>query len=395
MTVRPPALVRAQQAFVSKHGRPASWAGIAPGRVNLIGEHTDYNNGFVLPIAIDRTCVVAAAPAKDEAHCQVYAADMDRMWVYPRGRSLMELLNKPGDFARGGWESYVAGVLHFVGHAGGWGGKRSLPDLDLAIASDVPLGSGLSSSASLEVAVAAAITHPNEMERRQMALLCQRAEHEFAGVPCGIMDQFISAVGRRDHAFLIDCRSNQAKPLPMPSDVTVVIANSGVRHALAGGEYAVRRAGCIVAAQKLGIQTLRDGRIDVLGIPSLTDRERRFARHVISEIARTQQAAAALEAGSMARFGELMSESHASLRDDFEVSCAELDTLVELAMECPGVWGARMTGGGFGGCIVALAERDAAENLTAHLKRGYKQRYSRECEVFATKARDGAMSVEF
>lgn len=388
MTARLPALHRAQEAFASKHGRAARWAGIAPGRVNLIGEHTDYNGGFVLPIAIDRTCVVAAAPARDEKYCHVYAADLDRMWVYPRGRSLMEMLNKPEFLPRSGWESYVAGVLHFVGQ-----GKKA--DLDLVIASDVPFGSGLSSSASLEVAVAAAVLHPTGMDKTQIALLCQRAEHEFAGVPCGIMDQFISAMGKRDHALLIDCRSNQARPVPMPPDVTVVIANSGVRHALAGGEYAVRKAGCMAAAQKLGIKSLRDGKLNVLGIPSLTERERGFARHVISEIARTQQAAVALENGNMSRFGQLMNESHASLRDDYEVSCEELDTLVELATECPGVWGARMTGGGFGGCVVALAERDAVQGLTSALKSGYKAKHSRECEVFATRASDGARSVGF
>lgn len=395
MTDRPPALVRAQEAFASKLGHTARWAGIAPGRVNLIGEHTDYNGGFVLPIAIDRTCVVAAAPAKDPNCWRAYAADLDGLCVYPRGRSLKELLNKPGYFARGSWESYVAGVVHFVGQDRREA-RNPLPDLDLVVASDVPFGSGLSSSASLEVAVAAAITHTVGglgADRRPAALLCQRAEHEFAGVPCGIMDQFISALGQRDHALLIDCQVNQARPVKIPPEVTVVIANSGVRHALAGGEYAVRKAGCVAAAQKLGIKSLRSARLDMLELPTLTDRERRFARHVISEIERTQLAAAAIEGGDLPRFGELMSESHESLRDDYEVSCPELDTLVDLAEECPGVWGARMTGGGFGGCIVALAERDAVEGLATELKRGYKAAHARECEVFATTASDGARSI--
>lgn len=380
--VQPDPLGRALEAFEVAFARRPRWAAAAPGRVNLIGEHTDYNDGFVMPIAIDRRTVTVGAPAADPSVSRLCAADLNQT-VEADLRGPI----KPADFMRGTWVSYVAGVF---------AGFSERVNIDLAIASSVPIGSGLASSAALEVAIATLLeqAHGVTLDAVAKALIGQRAEHDFAGVPCGIMDQLVSVMGRRDHALLIDCRSREATPVPMPGPdrAAIVVINTRVRHALASGEYAARRATCVAASAQLGVPSLRDA------TPEMAESRRRdlgraeflCARHVTTENARTLAAADALRSGDLAAMGRLMTESHASLRDDFRVSCAELDTAVELASGVPGVHGARMTGGGFGGCAIALCESAAVGPLTRAITVGYRKRHRRECEVFATAACGGA-----
>lgn len=382
-----PVLARAAAAFRAQFGNEPTWAAAAPGRVNLIGEHTDYNGGFVLPIAIDRVCVAVGGLNPRES--RVYTADLDRAGAFDtRAPIALKKEGAASGIERGSWLSYVAGVMAQFQRPG-WTGfsetgrghlarvevqsprnrdregaeSPAIPNLDIAIASSVPVGSGLSSSAAIEVATATLLEQALgvTLDPKSKALLCQRAEHEFAGVPCGIMDQFISVMGREHHALLIDCRSQEARPVPMPDGAVIVVMNTNIRHALAGGEYAKRRATCAAAAIKLGVRELRDADVRALSASegSLSAQETRCARHVITENTRTLAAAEALRARDLSAFGQFMLDSHASLRDDYEVSCPELDTLVELAMKVPGVFGARMTGGGFGGCAVAMTEPGA------------------------------------
>lgn len=405
-------LRRARGAFESSFGRPPRFAACAPGRVNLIGEHTDYNNGFVLPIAIDRVCVCVGDSAEEPEQSRVQASDIGGAVAFDIRAGLI-----PGagiEVVRGGsaaWASYIVGVMEQYRRAfSAESSPFSLPNLDLVVCGDVPAGSGLSSSAALEVAVATAIeamTGRWESGAGQAALaralLCQRAEHEFAGVPCGIMDQFASVSGIEGHALLLDCASLTAEAIPLPPDdsdlgAAILIANTNVRHSLAAGEYAARRDACHRAAAKLGVPSLRDAAPWGFNHPLLTEEESTCARHVITEIDRVRGAATTLLAGwrsgdwpaALAGVGALMSASHASLRDDFRVSCAELDTLVDLAMEVRGVYGARMTGAGFGGCIVALVKPSRARALAARLEDGYPRRHGRPCTVFTTRASSGA-----
>jgi galactokinase len=308
------------------------------------------------------------------------------------------------------WARYVAGVMECYRRAVvGKGRVGGLPNMDLAVCSSVPLGSGLSSSASLEVAVATALEGAlgagvAPMER---AMLCQRAEHEFAGVPCGIMDQFASVFGVAGNALLIDCREMTCAPVPLPpgkadGGAVVIVANTNVRHTLGESEYSARRAACRSAAAKLGVGSLREAGPSEFEARTLTDEESRCVRHVTGEIRRVLETSAALEEASgtgdwpaaLATVGRLMFESHASLRDDYRVSCDELDTLVELARSVPGVYGARMTGGGFGGCIVALAEPGSAPALVERLEGEYPRRHHRRCSVFEVRAADGARVID-
>ncbi|XP_053309755.1 galactokinase [Spea bombifrons] len=329
----------------------------APGRVNLIGEHTDYNGGFVLPMALPLFTAIVGSPRDDEKICIITMADgadePHRVeFEAPReGRSLT-----PGSPK---WSNYVKGVIQHY-RAG------PVPGFNAVIASNVPLGGGLSSSASLEVATYTFLQQlcPDNSDPIEKALACQKAEHTFPGVPCGIMDQFISVLGKEGHALLIDCRSLEVMPLPlMDPGLAVLITNSNVRHELTGSEYPARRRQCEEAAKILGKDTLRDANLGDLEAKkgSLSEECYRRARHVIAEIERTSKAAEALKRGDYREFGTLMVESHNSLRDDYEVSCPELDELVAIVLEIPGVYGSRMTGGGFGGCTVTLLEASAAE----------------------------------
>ncbi|HLO39448.1 MAG TPA: galactokinase [Phycisphaerales bacterium] len=396
----PPALGRARALFTSAFSAVPLHVAAAPGRVNLIGEHTDYSGGFVLPIALDRLCITALTPAASPHISRLisehapgpFHIDLRTPLSAERWRTLP---GRPAD----GWTDYVVGVLALLAaHAGSLG----LPvcNLDVAIASDVPLGGGLSSSASLEVsvAVAAAAAWGIELPGKACARLARHAEHAFAQVPCGIMDQYISAMGRAGHALLIDCRTQECEHIPMPpaDQASVLIVNSNVRHSLASGEYAQRRDACIRAATVLGLRELRDA--DERAVASSTRLLLEpdlfpIARHVVTENSRTLAAAAALQRGDLAQVGSLMHASHTSLRDDYRVSCPELDSLVEFACGHAGVFGARMTGGGFGGCMVALCHPDEADSAADEILRRYRDRHHREATAFVTTAQDGAHLV--
>jgi galactokinase len=430
------------ESFTSAFGHAPTHAAAAPGRVNLIGEHTDYNGGFVLPIAIDRVCVaVGRLCGRPGLHAVVREATQRRSVEALRGgersgpgtgfdgRATSLLPDDPRP-RPGSWESYVVGVAAGMAGAARTGRpprvdsptpKRDsgagpgpapqdaarLPGVEIALTTSVPIGGGLSSSAAVEVAVATLLEQlwDIHLDPIDKALLCQWAEHEHAGVPCGIMDQFASVLGRAGHALLIDCRSREFRHVPMPGGVgrpearttetqaAIVISNTNVRHSLASGEYAARRRACEAAAAALGVPLLRDATPESVQNSPLTDEQRRCARHVVSENARTLAAAESLARGDLAAMGRLMGESHRSLRDDLRVSCPELDTLVDLAGQSDGVYGARMTGGGFGGCIVALARPDAVPALDARLREGYRAAHGRECSVFETAASGGARAI--
>lgn len=345
---------RCVRRFIAWSGHDPMVVAAAPGRVNLIGEHTDYNDGYVLPMAIDRWCVAAGSLGEG----RVRSEDVGAETRYDP--------NHPGAAALAGqpWARYPVGILWCMseGHA-----KPNVPALDVLLTSNVPLGAGLSSSASVEIATAALVDRllSRGLSTRELAAVGRRAEHEFAGVPCGIMDQLISAAATAGSATLIDCRTLDLRPVPLPRDAAIVVADCGVRHALASGEYAARRESCKRAAAALGVASLRDAELDVLerGTANLSPTDLACARHVISENARVLRFAAAIEAGDLAAAGACMNESHDSLRDEYHVSCEELDALVRAATAIPGVYGSRMTGGGFGGCTVSLCRRDVAPDV--------------------------------
>ncbi|MFM7206780.1 MAG: galactokinase [Planctomycetaceae bacterium] len=326
--------------------RQSDFTVFAPGRVNLIGEHTDYNDGFVLPCAIDRGLTISVR-ARPGAEC-LLASDRG-------GDPLAIDLTRPLLAGRSDWGRYVAGVLAGFQRLG-W----TIPGFEASIAATLPAGGGLSSSAALEVGIATVVETlcGRSLEPAEKALLCQRAEHEFAGVPCGIMDQFAVTLARPGCGLLIDCRSREVAHVPIAADVAVLVIDSGVKHALADGGYAARRRECESAARTLGVATLRD--VPLAEWPAaagrLTDPERRRARHVVAENDRVQAFAAAAARHDWPAAGRLMIASHASLRDDFEVSCPELDAICAAADGVAGMYGCRMTGGGFGGCAVALVD---------------------------------------
>jgi galactokinase len=356
----------------------------APGRVNLIGEHTDYNDGFVLPAAIQLQTTVGVAPRMDqrlvlfsENYSEQVELDLAELPAVPRRH----------------WSDYVVGVARKLVER-----EIRLRGASVLIDGDVPEGAGLSSSASLEVAVCQAfleVAH-EKMEGREMARLCQRAENEFVGARCGIMDQFVSVHGRKDHALLLDCRSLEYRHQPIPEEVRLVICNTMVRHSLAGGEYNQRRRECEMAAEFFsgvvpGVKALRDVSIEDFEKHSaaLPETIRKRSRHVITENTRAIEAADALARQDVARFGQLMRESHASLRDDFQVSCRELDMMVELAGQIDGVYGARMTGGGFGGCTINLVRSDSVDAFEAKVTEGYEKATGQRPEIYVCTAADG------
>ncbi len=359
-------------AFTQRFGQPPTRIARAPGRVNLIGEHTDYNDGFVLPMALDRATFVAARPRTDRL-VRVYSANLDE-------EDLFDLDSINRDPQRQ-WVNYVRGVAR-----GLLARDLTLRGADLLIESDVPTGGGLSSSAALEVAVGYTFQLLNNINLlgEELALLAQGAEHTFVGVKCGIMDQLIAALGQAGHALLIDCRDLSYQLVPVPNQARVVVCDSGVRHQLASSEYNQRRAGCEEAVRLLrpalgNIQALRDVRpVDLAEHGHRLPPELlRLARHVVSENERTVAAAAALAAGDLTTMGRLMVESHVSLRDDYRVSVTELDTLVELALAAPGCYGSRMTGGGFGGSTVSLVDARQVDDFVAAMTAGYAMRTGR------------------
>lgn len=348
----------------------------APGRVNLIGEHTDYNLGLVLPMAIDLACYVTAAPSSD-----------DRLRAYSQQfRELIEW--RLDDLAtvgpRGHWSDRVAGVA--------WVLLRQAIEIkgtDLLIDSEVPLGGGLSSSAALGVALTLALggCRPG----MDVAGLARAAEVDFVGVPCGIMDQFISVNGRQGAAIFLDCRSLQWHAVPLPRNCAMVVVNSMVKHELANSGYRTRVSECAEAAKALGVASLRDAELSQ--IDSLDPVLRRRARHVITENKRVQEFADAASAEDVSRMGRLVSQSHESLRDDYEVSCAELDFLVETALSVQGVVGSRMIGGGFGGSTLTLVHPRAVEDLEATVRTRYRQFSGVSPEIHVCRAEAGASRV--
>jgi galactokinase len=358
----------------------------APGRVNLIGEHTDYNDGFVLPMAIDRQTVVAAALREDR-----------RVRVHSRtvGETVIFDLDQPGPGCRGLWWDYVEGMAQVLLEFG-----LKIPGADLLLASDVPLGAGLSSSASLEIAVGLALwsLSGEPLDRRQLALAGQKAEHQYAGNRCGIMDQFIATFGEQGNALLIDCRSLEIQLVPMVLPETrVVLCDTRVKHALSSSEYNLRRAECEKGVDLLreripGIEALRDVNSEQMLVHqgSLPEPIRRRCRHVVGENARTLAAVAAFRRGDLGEIRRLMAESHCSLRDDYQVSCRELDLLVDLAGSFPGVYGARMTGGGFGGCTVNLVSASSANAFCEYIRQEYSQKTGIEPRIYVSTPSAGA-----
>ena len=379
-----PALER-QFAEIFPDQRTPKFRVCAPGRVNLIGEHTDYNDGFVCPMAIDRHSLVLASPRPDPV-IRLHARINNQTVEFPIDREV----SKDGP----AWSLYAKGSAEAIRQR-----VKITRGFDAIIDSDIPIGGGLSSSASFEVATALTLLTANQqsLPPEELALACQWAEHMYPGVPCGIMDQFISVMGKKGHALLLDCRSRATRQVPLDDpDLRVVISNSNVRHSLAGGEYAVRRRQCETAVEILrkrdpAIQSLRDASMKLLDPAEMDAVIFRRARHVITEIQRTIDFAAALERRDYAACGGLMYASHGSLRDDYEVSAPELDQLVEIARNVPGVFGARMTGGGFGGCIVALCTRESVEPLTHAIAIKYHSPYpGKPAATFATVPSDGA-----
>lgn len=361
----------------------------APGRVNLIGEHTDYNDGFVLPMAIERETVVAAAPRTDRL-VRINALDFGEQAEFD--------LDRPGPPQRGVWLDYIEGVARALERRG-----VSLVGATLALSSSVPEGAGLSSSAALEVSTGLALASISgaEIAPVELALAGQEAEHTYVGALVGIMDQFIAALGRRDHALFIDCRSLDASLVPAADAETVfVICNTNVKHDLAASEYNTRREECergveLLRAALPGIRALRDVSVEEFESYELLLPEpvRRRCRHVVTENARTVAAAEALRRGDLGEFGRLMDRSHRSLRDDYEVSCRELDVLVEIAGNLGGVLGARMTGGGFGGSTVNLVRRDALDEFREVITREYTRATGLSATVLVSGAADGASEI--
>jgi galactokinase len=387
-SIRDSEVAGARREFNDRFGSEPTHVAWAPGRVNLIGEHTDYNGGFVFPMATEAGLVFAARLRSDR-RVRVASRTM--------GESFELSLDEPIVRDPPRWSLYVRGVL-----AGLLARGVALPGFDAVIAGNLPPGSGLSSSAALEVGIATlgeALAQAT-LEPLEKALLCQRAEHEFADVPCGIMDQFAVVFSRPGHLLLLDCRSLHQEPVALAGDdVAVLVINSMVRHELAGGEYAIRRRQCQEASALLGAGSLRDLTVDQVqsGRARLPDVLFRRALHVTTENDRTLAAAAAIRRGDWPALGQLLYASHQSLRDDYEVSCAELDLIVSLAQsiaEPGGVFGCRMTGGGFGGCAIALVRAADLDRIAALFAERYQQQTGTLPEILATRPAGGAVVVQ-
>jgi galactokinase len=356
----------------------------APGRVNLIGEHTDYNDGFVLPMALDFDIRIAARTRLDRT-VRLYSADLNKHDTFS-----LDNVRRVGD--KPTWADYVRGVADVLQREG-----YVLRGMDAAITGNVPRASGLSSSAALELAAITAfrLLSSLDLDPVKAALLGQRAENQFVGVRCGIMDQFISSLGKADHVLLIDCRSLDYQSVPLPEGVRVVVTDSAIRRGLVDSAYNERRAQCEEGARLIGVKALRDVTVEMFEANRgrLTDVVAQRCRHVITEDQRTLDSVQALKRGDLATLGQLMNESHASMRDWFEITTEDIDALVEIQQNTPGCFGARMTGGGFGGCTVALAREDAVSALVEIIQSQYPARTGRTPQVYVCRAADGAGRV--
>ena len=360
----------------------------APARVNLIVEHTDYNEGFVMPAAINFSTWVTVTP-RDDRVIEVSSENFQETFKFD--------LDDTTARAKGHWSDYVRAVALTLEQAG-----YRLKGAQLKIRGEVPIGAGLSSSASIEVATGYALLQHSgfAIERIELAKLCQRAEQNFVGMRCGIMDQFVACHGQEGRALLLDCRSLEYELLPLPEDVRLVICNTMVKHQLAGSEYNQRRSECEEGVHHLAralpdVRALRDVSLADLEAHGreLPEAVYRRCRHVISENTRVLQAKTALENRDLSEFGQLMNESHRSLRDDYEVSCEELDLMVELAREADGVYGARMTGGGFGGCTINLVKAESCTDFTDSVAREYERSTGVAPEVYVCRAAPGVSEV--
>jgi len=379
---------RASRLFRETFGRPATHAAVAPGRVNLMGEHTDYNEGYVLPMAIERQTLILAHPRED-GEARIHTTFNDEPAHFDVDDKLA-----PGNPS---WSNYMRGVVAGFLQRGVYpGGFEAVVD------STVPIGAGLSSSAALEMATATLLEQLTEqtLDTREKALLCQWAEHTFPGMPCGIMDQFIAAGGQAGSALLIDCRAQQAEPVPLDDPaVSLLLIDSNVKHELVGGEYAARRESCEKAATVLGVEALRDVDHAMLSEArnAMDEPTFRRARHVITANQRTLDATEAMRQRDWPAMGRLMAQSHASMRDDFEISSPELDVLVELAegyIAGGEVHGSRMTGGGFGGCTVTLVRTEAADRIGDEIAEAYEIRTAITPGFFTTRPAAGARAIE-
>jgi galactokinase len=379
MAVNDRVLEQVAAEFAVRFGEPPQHIVRAPGRVNLIGEHTDYNEGFVLPMAIERATWLAVGPRPD-GRVRLHSLDYGETASFD-----LEDLRQ----CEMSWVEYPKGVAWALQGSGlslrGWEG--------VAIC-DVPMGAGLSSSAAFELATARAFAVAGgfEWDARRMALLCQKAENQWVGVDCGVMDQMISALGKEGHAVLIDCRDLSIQPVPLPAGAAVVVMDTATRRGLADSAYNERRGQCESAAGVFGVPALRDVKMSAFlaRAKDLDPVVRRRARHVISEIQRTLDAAEAMKSGDSAELGRLMNQSHESLRDDFEVSNAQLNAMVEAARKTPGCLGARMTGGGFGGCAVALVSSELAKAFVESVAADYEKETGLEPKIYICEAANGA-----
>jgi galactokinase len=357
----------------------------APGRVNLIGEHTDYNDGFVLPIAMDLACYTAVAPGGSEGKIRIYSEDLEAGHEWPSAAT-------PEVTPRNDWTDYVVGVARELARRGVDIGSK-----DVLIHSTVPVGAGLSSSAALEISSALALSGGGVGDRMELVRLGRAAENSFVGMPCGIMDQFISVFGRDHAAIKIDCRSLEFEEVPLPEDVAIIAVNTMVKHELGASAYRQRVAECGEAVEFIrrnhpNVKNLRDATLDMVD-ETMPQVSRMRARHVISENDRVVEFAAASRAGDRKRMGELFVASHRSLQHDYEVSCEELDFLVDTAVGLPGVFGARMTGGGFGGCTVNLVEPGALADFRSRIAAAYQERYKVEPKMYDCRPSAGAGPV--
>ena len=359
----------------------------APGRVNLIGEHTDYNDGFVLPIAIDRE-ITMAAQARDDQKVRVYSLDFETEESFK--------VNNISYNEEANWINYIQGVAKMIQAEG-----YELRGMNLILTGNIPQGAGLSSSAALEVATAVILELVNgfKLDRVRLAELCQQAENDFVGVSCGIMDQFISALGKKDNALFIDCRSNDYQLVPIEiANTKIIIANTNVEHSLVDSAYNQRLEECQKAVDELGnylakdITALRDVTIAEFEEhkAKLSDVVRKRAEHVIYENNRVKQTVDGLKNGRLKEVGKLMQQSHQSLSNLYEVSCEELDIMVDLALELDGVLGSRMTGAGFGGCTVSLVKADAVDEFKRKVSQGYLEKTGIETDIYVCNIEDGA-----
>jgi len=385
----PELAARVAEQFAKIYGRAPRWIVAAPGRVNVIGEHTDYNDGLVLPMAIERYTVIAADFPSSSSSFSVF----DTLF----NETAKIEVSKPVARGEPKWSNYIRGVIAGFQRRG-----KKVPALDVLLHSTVPSGGGLSSSAALEVCTATLIeaVTGKKIDPVEKALLCQKAEHEFAGVPCGIMDQFVSVMGCENHLLLLDCRSRKTEHVPLDDpSVTMLIVNTNVKHDLAGSEYSTRRKQCQMAAKIIGVPSLRDATPGALeqAWGRMDEVIYRRARHVISEIERVIYAAEGVRASNWPTVGQLMYASHDSLRDNYEVSCRELDAIVEIAGDIGikgGVYGCRMTGGGFGGCAVALVKTDAVETISKRIASDYKTKTGIEATIFSSRPAAGATVIK-